>query len=114
MKELMTEKEELKMQKEFFERKSISLSREVSKLISTSYINIDEIKEENSILKSKLQLRDEALESLINPHQDKIHNILNNKNTDFVEGIADESCFVFLFGKTSKEKKTTRGKSNIF
>jgi chromosome segregation ATPase len=114
LKELSNEKEELLIQKSLFERKSISLSREVSRLVSTStsYLNtLDELKDENKT--TKLKLRDEALESLISPIQDNREDHLD------CEHVADDNCFVFLFGgrkgKESKaDKQDKRGKSNVF
>ena len=110
IKELSNEKEELCIQKSLFERKSISLSREVSRLVSTStsYLNtLDELKDENKT--TKLKLRDEALESLISPIQDMRGDHLDT------EHVADDNCFVFLFGaRKGKAKGDKRGKSNVF
>jgi len=119
IKELSNEKEELSIQKSLYERKSISLSREVSRLVSTStsYLNtLDELKDENKSAKGKLQ-RDatdfEALESLISPILDT-----RGDHPDS-EHVADDNCFVFLFGgRKGKERKGDkggkRGKSNVF
>lgn len=114
IKDLEKERAEIQIQKSIIERKNQSLTKELARLCSQPYMNaLEEIKEENSILKSRLQLRDEALETMFNPNKD----INDNNNTlcrAFDENneqtaVADENCFVFLFGAKKK-----RGKSNIF
>lgn len=103
IKELEKERDELLIQRNFFERKCMSLSREVTRLVSCVPIvnTLEEIKEENNI--SKMHLRAEAMESLINPNQ-----VTNHEDSEIV---ADENCFVFLFGV---KKKKERRISNIF
>ena len=103
--ELEKENEVLLQQKNYYERKSNSLSREVSRLVATPILNtIEEIKE---VEVKPLQHSDSLLRQ-------------GHKRDDIIdksdENIADDNCFVFLFG-TKRDKsrsKKGRGKSNIF